>query len=221
MHKNNKQSGVLLIAAAAVLILSSQTPLDLLKDNTGKSRINSAVQRELRILKFKFSYNMNPHTANYSSEAQILTGLFEGLFSYDPYSLEALPAVAESYKLSRDKKTWTFTLRSNAKFSNNDSISAQSVYDSWIRLLSPAAQAPFASLLDCIEGVEEYRTGKGTVENVGIKVSGPQTLVVKLQNPTEHFPKFFVIMLFLLYTRTLLFTAVHIHFFHYMRQRLS
>ncbi|HQL04535.1 MAG TPA: peptide ABC transporter substrate-binding protein [Treponemataceae bacterium] len=189
MHKNNKQSGVLLIAAAAVLILSSQTPLDLLKDNTGKSRINSAVQRELRILNSEFSYNMNPHTANYSSEAQILTGLFEGLFSYDPYSLEALPAVAESYKLSRDKKTWTFTLRSNAKFSNNDSISAQSVYDSWIRLLSPAAQAPFASLLDCIEGVEEYRTGKGTVENVGIKVSGPQTLVVKLQNPTEHFPK--------------------------------
>ena len=193
--------------------------MDLLKDNTGKSRINSAVQRTA-YSEFRFSYNMNPHTANYSSR-QILTGLFEGLFSYDPYSLEARPAVAESYKLSRDKKTWTFTLRSNAKFSNNDSISAQSVYDSWIRLLSPAAQAPFASLLDCIEGVEEYRTGKGTVENVGIKVSGPQTLVVKLQNPTEHFPKILCHHAFSVVHKDASVYSGAYSLFHYMRQRLS
>lgn len=189
MLKNHKKLLFILITGTAVLFLSSQTPLNLLQNKSGTSKINSTIQRELTILNSEFPYNLNPHTANYSSEAQILTGLYEGLFSYDPYSLEALPAVAESYKISRDKKTWTFTLRSNAKFSNGDAITAQDIYDSWIRLLSPAAQAPFASLLDCIEGVEEFRTGKASKDVVGVKVGGPQTLTVKLVNPTEHFSK--------------------------------
>lgn len=188
MHKHYTHSGCLLIAGAVILLLSSQVPFNSTNDST-RSMTNSAFQRELRILNSEFPYNLDPHTANYSSEAQVLTGLFEGLFSYDPYTLEALPAIAESYKVSRDKKTWTFTLKSNAKFSNDEAITAQSVYDSWIKLLSPNTQAPFASLLDCIEGVESYRTGKRTKEAVGIRVTGPLTLVVKLINPTEHFPK--------------------------------
>ncbi len=188
MH-NKKHLFMLLTAALSVLVLTSQIPLNLLQETPEKSRINSAIQRELVILNSEFPYNLDPHTANYSSEAQILTGLYEGLFSYDPYSLEALPAVAESYKISRDKKTWTFTIRSNAKFSSGEPITAQTVYDSWIKLLSPSSQAPFASLLDCIQGAEAYRTGKGTKEEVSIKASGPLTLVIKLINPTEHLPK--------------------------------
>ena len=60
-----------------------------------------------------FMTSVDPHTANYSSEAQILTGLYEGLFSYDPLTLQPVPAICDTYKLSRDKKTWTFTLKEN------------------------------------------------------------------------------------------------------------
>ncbi len=190
MLKNYKTLFTILITVPTMLVLSSQTtPSPLLQEKSEASNIHSSIQRELIMLNAEFPYNLNPHTANYSSEAQILTGLFEGLFSYDPYSLEALPAIAESYKISRDKKTWTFTLRADAKFSNGDFISAQDVYDSWIKLLAPNTQAPFASLLDCIEGVEDYRTGKASKDLVGIKVLGPQTLSIKLVNPTEHFSK--------------------------------
>ncbi len=189
MHKKFTLLVTLCIGSICTLLLSSQTPLNLLEDTTKQLRINSAIQKELTVLNSGFTYNLNPHTANYSSEAQILTGLFEGLFSYDPYSLEALPAIAESYKISRNKKTWTFTIRSNAKFSNGEQITAEDIYNSWLTLLSPKTQAPFASLLDCIEGAEAYRTGKAAKDTVGISVQGTQTIIVKLVNPTEHFPK--------------------------------
>lgn len=133
-------------------------------------------------------YNLDPHTANYSSEAQMLTGLYEGLFSYDPFSLEPLPALVNDYRISRDRLRWTFTLKEGARFSNGEEITAQSIKDSWLTLLSPATEAPFASLLDCIKGVPEYRSGQGAPEDVGISVQGKYQLTLRLNAPTEHLP---------------------------------
>lgn len=67
----------------------------------------SKIQEELLIIQSPGHLNLNPQLSSYSSEAQILSGLYEGLFSYDPLSLEPIPALASSYKISRDKKTWT------------------------------------------------------------------------------------------------------------------
>lgn len=133
-------------------------------------------------------YNLDPHTANYSSEAQILTGLYEGLFSYDPLSLEPVPALVADYKISRDRLRWTFTLKDGARFSNGEEITAQSIKDSWLRLLSPTTEAPFASLLDCIKGAAEYRSGTGAAAEVGIAVQGKYQLTLRLVAPTEHLP---------------------------------
>lgn len=153
-----------------------------------ESEIKKA-QREIVIINSQFPYNLNPHTSNYASEAQILSGLYEGLFSYDPLTLEAVPALVETYKISRNKKTWTFTIRKDCSFSNGEKINAETIYNSWIKLLDPKTKAPFASLLDCIEGVANYRQGKGTEKDLGIVVKGETTLVVRLITPTEHLPK--------------------------------
>lgn len=132
-------------------------------------------------------YNLNPQLANYSSEAQMLTGIYEGLFSYDPQTLEPLPAIIESYKISRNKLRWSFIIRENAKFSNGEVITSQHVKDSWIKLLDPKIQAPFASLFDCIQGAKEYRIGVGKAEDVGIFIQSDKQFSVLLNSPTEHF----------------------------------
>ncbi|MBP5452467.1 MAG: peptide ABC transporter substrate-binding protein, partial [Treponema sp.] len=144
-------------------------------------------QRNLVILDYPHEYDLNPLTASYSSEAQILTGLYEGLFSYNPNTLEPEYAICSSYKISRDKKRWTFTLREDAKFSDGEAITAYSIRDSWLRLLS-TEDAPFASLLDCIQGAEEFRTGQGDAEQVRITARDNATLVVHLKEPAEHLP---------------------------------
>lgn len=144
--------------------------------------------RNFVIIDIPHTYDLNPHTAAYVSEAQIFTALYEGLFSYHPVTLEPIPAICESYKISRDKKRWTFTLRKDAKFSDGIAITAQTFRDSWIKLLSEHG-APFASMLDCITGAKEFRMGTGTAEEVRIEVRDDFTLVVRLDEPAAHLPK--------------------------------
>lgn len=150
---------------------------------------NPSLQRILRITTHIFDYNLDPHTANYNSEAQLLINIHEGLFSYNPQNLEAAPAIAKNFKVSRNKLTWTFTLRDDAFFSDGTPITATSVRDSWLKLLDPSTNAPFASLIDCIENAKEYRKGETTKDKVGITARDDKTLVVRLTNPTGHLPK--------------------------------
>lgn len=145
------------------------------------------LQRDFVMVVAKHDYDLHPHTANYSSEAQVLSGLYEGLFSYDPQTLEPVPALAAAHKISRDKKRWTFTIREGAAFSDGEPITAQSVRDSWLRLLATPA-APYASLLDSIRGARDFRTGAVGASDVGIVARDERTLVVSLDAPMAHLP---------------------------------
>jgi peptide/nickel transport system substrate-binding protein/oligopeptide transport system substrate-binding protein len=124
-----------------------------------------------------------------ASEAQLFTALYEGLFSYHPLSMEPVPAVAENWELSDDKKQWTFTIRRNAKFQNGDSVTSENFRAAWLSILSPNGDAPYSSLFDIIEGAKEYRTGAlRDAGKVGIIASDPRTLIVKLNTPAYFFP---------------------------------
>ena len=144
-----------------------------------------SLQHDFVMIGAEHAYDLNPYTANYSAEAQILTGLYEGLYSYDPKTLDPVPALASDYTLSRNKKRWTFTIREGAKFSNGEPITASSVRDSWLALLATEG-APYASLLDPITGAEDFRLGRIKSDGVGIVARDEKTLVVKLEMPTAH-----------------------------------
>ena len=60
--------------------------------------------------------NLHPHAAYNANEAQILTGLYEGLCVYDPYTLQPVAGLAKDWKVSSDGLTWTFTLRNDLIF---------------------------------------------------------------------------------------------------------
>ncbi len=152
------------------------------------SGVDASLQRNVVMLTMGHKYDLNPQTASYTSEAQLLSGLYEGLFSYNPISLEPQNALCSSYKLSRNKKRWTFTIIDGAKFSSGEKITAASFRESWLDLLSNP-NAPYASLLDCIEGARNYRLGKGKRDEVGITARDDKTLIVHLEEPAEHLPK--------------------------------
>ena len=140
------------------------------------------------ILESVREHDLNPQTTSYASDAQLLTGLYEGLFTYDPVNLSPTYAIATDFRLSRDKKRWTFTINPNACFSNGEKISAADIRDSWLRLLS-TPDAPYASLLDVIVGAEDYRLGKCTEEDVGIYANSADSLSIHLVKPANYLPK--------------------------------
>lgn len=153
-----------------------------------ESEINPELQENFTIVSSAHNYDLNPHTASYSAEAQILTGLYEGLFTYDPITLDPTYALAKSYRISRDKKRWTFILRDDAKFSDGTEITAQNFVDSWITLLEEKF-APYSSLFDIVEGASDFREGKINKEQVGIKALDAYTLSVHLNAPASHLTK--------------------------------
>ena len=158
------------------------------KDTDEKSSQPDELQKNFIIIEPVRQHELNPQITSYSADSQILTGLYEGLFSYHPVTLEPQFALATDYKISRDKKRWTFTLRKDAYFSNGEQITAQSVRDAWLELLGNP-DAPYASLLDIIRGAAAYRNGSGRAEDVGIYATGENTLSIYLTKPANYLPR--------------------------------
>ena len=177
----------LFLCAGAFLFAEDAASADSGSKEDGSSDKNPLLTT-LTVIEYAHDYDLNPHTAAYSSEAQILTGLYEGLFSYDPVTLEPENALAESFKVSRDKKRWTFILKSGLEFSDGSAITAADIKQSWLSLLTNPA-APYASLLDIIAGAKDFRQGKMGAESVGISVQSPTVLSIKLTAPAPHVHK--------------------------------
>ncbi|MDR0539977.1 MAG: peptide ABC transporter substrate-binding protein [Spirochaetaceae bacterium] len=124
-----------------------------------------------------------------AGEAQLYTALYEGLFSYHPRTMEPVPAAASSWKLSKDKKQWTFTIRENARYSNGDAVEAGDFRAAWLSSLELGDASPYSSLFDIIEGARDYRLGiHNDRSKIGIETPDARTLVVKLVAPASFFP---------------------------------
>ena len=91
---------------------------------------------------------LDPAQASSAPETDIVRAIYEGLTSVDPTTLEAVPAVAESWKTSDDGLEWRFQLRDNAKWSNGRSLVAADFARSWQRLYELDEQAAHGNLLD-------------------------------------------------------------------------
>ncbi|MDR1353830.1 MAG: peptide ABC transporter substrate-binding protein [Treponema sp.] len=124
-----------------------------------------------------------------ASEAQLFTAIYEGLFSYHPFTMEPVPALAQSWVLSPDKKQWTFKLRTGAKYWNGDPVKSGDFKAAWISLLDPGRESPYSSLFDIIENAREYRLGNtDDPRKVGVETPDDSTLIIRLNSPAAFFP---------------------------------
>ncbi|AHC16608.1 peptide ABC transporter substrate-binding protein [Salinispira pacifica] len=130
----------------------------------------------------------NPLYTYSSLEAQVYSALFEGLVSYDPFSLEPIPGVARRWEILEEGTLYRFHLRQGARYWNGDTVRAEDFRDTWLKLLDPETDAPFAFLLDPVVNAREYRRGRlEEGEKPAIRVVDSRTLEVELHSPAQHF----------------------------------
>ncbi|MDR1374296.1 MAG: peptide ABC transporter substrate-binding protein, partial [Treponema sp.] len=154
-----------------------------------ESRPNPVNREELIITLSGEDTELDFRRSYLASEAQIYTALYEGLFSYHPFTMEPVPALAGSWKLSEDKKEWTFTLREHAQYWNGDPVRAEDFRAAWLSLLDPAKDSPYSSLFDIIEGARNYRMGiLKDPGQVGVSAPDDRILIVRLMAPASFFP---------------------------------
>ncbi|OOM16689.1 peptide ABC transporter substrate-binding protein [Clostridium saccharobutylicum] len=116
----------------------------------------------------------------------VLDNAFEGLCKLDDKD-KAQPGQAESWDVSSDGLTYTFHLRKDIKWSNGDSVKASDFEYEWKRVLNPETASEYSYQLLYLKGAQAYNTGKGSVDDVGIKATDDNTLVVTLTQPTPYF----------------------------------
>ena len=158
------------------------------RENQEKEKLPQELQQNFIIVEMLRPHELNPQITNYSSDSQILNGLYEGLFTISPISLEPQYAIAKDFKISRDKKRWTITLREDARFSNGEKITAEAVRDCWLRMLANPYSS-YASLLDIIRGAEDFRMGRCDFSEVGIYATAENVLSIYLNTPANYLPK--------------------------------
>jgi len=118
----------------------------------------------------------------------ILTNIMEGLTRFGD-NLNINPALAESWVVSDDKKTYLFNIRNDVYWTDGKPLTAYEFEYSWKRLLDPETGADYAYFLFDIVDARQYNTGElNDPEKLGIKALDNSRLEVKLVKPAAYFP---------------------------------
>jgi peptide/nickel transport system substrate-binding protein/oligopeptide transport system substrate-binding protein len=129
---------------------------------------------------------LDPALANDQFSEAIVLNVHRGLVELDPGTLEVRPAVAESWTISPDGRTYTFRLREGAVFHNGRTVTAADVVYSFERILRKETNSPRRFLLEPIEGAKEFTEGT-SASIAGISAPDERTVVLRLPKPFAPF----------------------------------
>lgn len=111
-------------------------------------------RQEFRWSNGKTPKSFDPARAAAAPETDIVRAVYEGLTDLDAKTLKAIPGVAERWESTPDFKVWTFHLRSDARWSNGDTVDALDFVTSWKRLADMREKAANSYLFQNIAGMK-------------------------------------------------------------------
>ena len=101
------------------------------------------------------AFTLDPQRMSYEQDFRLAYALYEGLVRWDNDTFEVEPAGAESWTVSPDLRTYTFTLRDDARWSNGEPVRARDYVYAWERAVLPDTAADYAQLMFVIDGAQE------------------------------------------------------------------
>ncbi|MBC8014381.1 MAG: peptide ABC transporter substrate-binding protein [Sporomusaceae bacterium] len=129
---------------------------------------------------------LDPAKSTAIPESLVQLQIFEGLTRLDAKD-QPVPGVAEKWEISPDGLKYIFYLRSNAKWSNGEPVTAQDFEFAWKRVLNPEIASENAYMLYPVINAKAYNEKKAEADKVGVKAINDHTLEVTLEKPTAYF----------------------------------
>lgn len=129
--------------------------------------------------------DLDPARLNDIYPSEMLQNVYEGLVTFDAQS-RIVPAIAEKWEISPGGDTYTFHLRSNAKFHNGRAINAADLKYSFERALKDPKSPVALNYLGPIIGAQALHDGKA-VELQGARVVDDRTLKLTIDRPRGYF----------------------------------
>ncbi|HEY4209877.1 MAG TPA: peptide ABC transporter substrate-binding protein [Steroidobacteraceae bacterium] len=130
---------------------------------------------------------LDPQRARTVEAQTVLRDLCEGLTVLDKKA-GAAPGIAQSWTVSSDAKTYTFTLRPSARWSNGDRIVAADFVAGFRRLVDPATASEYAEVVNVIVNAEDIIAGKKPPDSLGVAALDDATVTINLVAPTAYLP---------------------------------
>lgn len=129
---------------------------------------------------------LDPTKTTDSTSIIVTNNVFEGLYRLDGDN-KPTPGIAESVEVSEDKKTYTFKLRKDAKWSDGSAVTADDFIYAWKRALDPKTAAEYAYILQDLKNANKIMAGDAELDELGVKKVDDQTLEVQLEAPAPYF----------------------------------
>lgn len=114
-----------------------------------------------------------------------LNNVMEGLYRLGKDN-KVENALATKTQVSKDGKTWTFTLR-DSKWSDGSALTAKDFVYSWRRTVDPKTASQYAYLFEGIKNADKISSNKAPVSSLGVKAEGKNKLVVSLDKRIPYF----------------------------------
>ena len=120
-------------------------------------------------------------------ESTITNQIFDGLLAFNE-DLRPVPAIAQEWIISLDRRTYTFTLQKGVTFHNGREVTAEDCVYSLTRIFDPSLPASGIArdYLNEIVGAEEYLLRTST-EITGLKALDRYSLEIVLTKPSPTF----------------------------------
>ena len=131
---------------------------------------------------------IDPGVTNNSFASPILNNVFEGLVTYSTEDGSMIPGEAESWTISDDGLTYTFTLRDGLKWSDGSDHTAADYVYAIKRILDPDTAAKYVDFVTgYVTGAAEYYADNSIgFENVGVSAPDDKTFVMNLIAPAPY-----------------------------------
>lgn len=153
---------------------------------TASPQSSSAQAGVLRIAQADAPDAFDPATLGDNRSIELAQNVFDGLTAVNEANLKVAPALARRWSVSRDGRTYTFTLRSGLRFHDGTPLTAQDVVYSLNRALSPKTKSGYVFFLSAIRGADAVTKGKAQTAS-GLRAIGRNTVRITLSQPGGYF----------------------------------
>jgi len=151
-----------------------------------KDTSSSSKKKEVTLISTTDVPQLDPTMTTDSTSIIVTNNIFEGLYRLDGEN-KPTPGIAESVEISEDKKTYTFKLRKDAKWSDGSNVTADDFIYSWKRALDPKTAAEYAYILQDLKNANKIMAGEASLDDLGVKKVDDNTLEVQLEAPAPYF----------------------------------
>ncbi|HEX7126659.1 MAG TPA: ABC transporter substrate-binding protein [Thermodesulfobacteriota bacterium] len=139
---------------------------------------------------YRFPLRYSPRTLDPARSTDyyavtVIQQIFDGLVDFDR-DLNIIPAIARSWRVSRDGRVYTFDLRRDVRFHSGRAVTADDVVYSLTRLFKPETRSTAGETFDLIVGARDVRQGR-TETLRGVRAVTPNRVEVTLEEPYAPF----------------------------------